>query len=78
MRKKKSRTRTVGYGYVGRWMDGTLGWAMPEHLDSYGRRHTNKPDRKVKRYMRDEPVYLCKITVQVVKDKRGREIIRRK
>ena len=31
MSKKR---KTVAYGYVGEWNDGTLGWFLPQHLDS--------------------------------------------
>ena len=35
---KLNRNKTVGYGYVGEWSDGTLGWCLPKHMIDGGRK----------------------------------------
>lgn len=79
---KMGRTKTVGFGWVGRWWGnadsreegeatGTLGWAMPPFLDD-GAANINLED-----WAGGTKVYLCQITVKQVFDKRGRPIVRR-
>ena len=81
MRKPKrrsvaTRAKAVGYGFVGQWADGTIGWCLPEHMASgslieppsrIGRANSTRADRFL----------LCRITVAVVRDSLGRSITRR-
>jgi hypothetical protein len=46
----RSKDKAVGYGYVGEWDDGTLGWCLPKHLAGW---HTKNFNRKSQR-RRDE------------------------
>jgi hypothetical protein len=71
---KRSKTKTVGFGYVNRWNDGSLGWFLPLHLAGDGRRFSESPNPNAN--AKHEPAFLCKITVTQVFDKRGRPIIR--
>lgn len=66
-RTRYGKKKTVGYGWVGRWRDGRLGWVLPDHLGC----GTNQPyDRD---YLRpDDKLVLCKITVEVVSRSDGR------
>lgn len=74
MARKKGtigKRKSSGYGYVGMWTHPEgLGWCLPPHLLKYG---AEKPAND---WHRNEPLYLCKITVQMVKDKNGRPIVR--
>ena len=71
-RGKITKTKSTGYGYVGKWRDGTLGWFMPKHLDGYGNMKPNPEDWNI-----GETGYLCKITIKLMKDKLGRNITRK-
>ena len=68
---KAGKQKTAGYGFVGRWADGTLGWAMPTHLGASVIEH---PRPAI--WNRGEPSYLCRITVEQVFDSRGYPIVR--
>jgi hypothetical protein len=69
---KRTCTKTVGYGYVGMWIDGTPGWFLPTFL-SGGDRYTEPPNTEASKYVRPEGDYFvkCRITIQVIKGKRG-------
>jgi hypothetical protein len=71
---KRSKTKTVGFGYVNRWRDGSLGWYLPQHLCGLSRRFAERPNPNER--VKHEPAFLCKITVIQVFNKRGRPIIR--
>jgi len=69
---KSTKTKTVGYGYVGTWRDGTIGWSMPKFVEAYPMSiHSSNHE-----FSKDSPHYLCKITIELVKDKKGRKITR--
>jgi hypothetical protein len=71
--KKKDQNRVSGYGYVGRWKDGSLGWCMPTHLyDANSRRYPNMPIPTP--WNEGTLSQLCKITVEVVPGIRRRRI----
>lgn len=72
---KKSTTTTRGFGFVGRWNDGRLGWSMPHVLSGNPRRFPDSPEAE-RSWARHAPHYLCEITVRLIKDKRGRPIVR--
>lgn len=75
--KKPNQTKTVGYGYVGRWFgDGELGEDLPTCMASF--------PRSVGGYLASanqgnigKRSYLCRITIEQVFDKKGRPIVRR-
>jgi hypothetical protein len=71
---KFGEKKSIGYGYVGKWNDETLGWCMPRHLSDTRAGGVNTA--RVEGYNRDEPVYLCKITVEQIKDSLGRPIVK--
>jgi hypothetical protein len=74
-----SNDRAKGYGFVGRWHSGKIGWCLPSHLPGYPRRYgVERPSDLFNRnaFEKDRAV-LCEITVRVVKDKLGRQILRR-
>jgi hypothetical protein len=65
----------VGYGYVGVWADGTLGWCLPDHLHSSNSVRRNQRCAPHPEWSNiGEPSYLCKITIQRVPNKRMRRI----
>ena len=67
--------KSVGYGFVGVWQDGKLGWYMPRHLAGHSRKNCEPPaDGETQK---GTTAYLCKITVELVKAKNGRLITRR-
>lgn len=67
-RTKFGMKKSVGYGFVGKWRDGTLGWCLPKHLAQ----GNNTPD--IEPWNQNEKAVLCKITVEKVMRKDGREI----
>lgn len=79
-RRKEGRSahagteRSVGYGYVGRWSDGTLGWFLPDHLT--GDKWTNDPP-STHECAHNATFVLCRVTVEQVFDSRKRAITRR-
>lgn len=80
MKKSKSRypdaghspDKVVTYAYVGRWLNGQLGWQMPSHASG----HKDRPegmDSERGKYCDDNDLFeLCRITVEVVPGARRR------
>lgn len=74
---KTGETKTISYGYVGRWNDGTLGWFLPDHA-SGNVRFVNQPsERGLRNSSKDDRFVLCRITIEQVFAKSGRPITRR-
>lgn len=69
----RTANKVVGYGYVGEWSDGTLGWCLPKHL-SGERFPADKCAAHPTWSNIGEPSYLCKITIERVPGKRMRRI----
>jgi hypothetical protein len=74
-KKVKVPRANRGFGYVGVWDDGDVGWWLPEQLSG--------PDRLVEpisvaamKFAEGERFFLCEITVTPRLDKRGRPITR--
>jgi hypothetical protein len=70
---KPTVTSIKAAGWTGLWIDGEPGWFTTTHLRN-GRRDgqlTSNVNAK------GHPFYRCKITVRLLKDKRGRFIVRR-
>lgn len=68
---------SVGYGYVGQWIDGRIGWFLPRHHLGRGKRCVQPPNSEAHVYINGnskERFFLCKITVKPVFDKKGRPI----
>jgi hypothetical protein len=77
--RKKNMSRTIGYGYVGRWNDGTLGWCLPARVSPCmpSMRLSERAEPHPDWSNIGEPSYLCKITIQLVKNKRGKPTMRK-
>lgn len=72
----RKRDKSVSKAWVGRFYDGTIGWCVPEHLAGFERASANAPSGRA--YVApDDEFVLCRITVEVLHDKRGREITRK-
>jgi hypothetical protein len=75
-KKKRNKDKVISYGYVGRWRDGTLGWSCPSIVRGYrDRQLREKPE--VQDFNENQPHYLCKITIELVKNKKGKHIMKR-
>lgn len=73
-----SPTKTVGFGYVGRFNSGDLGWFLPNHL--VGSINNEPINDGVTAYFSNEDgesFVLCRITVEQVFDSMGRPITRK-
>jgi len=69
------KNKTVGYGYVGEWSDGTLGWCLPNHISGTSREEETEPCASHPEWSNiGEPSYLCKITIERVPGVRMRRI----
>jgi hypothetical protein len=66
------RDKVVAYGYVGRFIDGTIGWCVPRYLD--GSRHRSVWIGPVEPYMQGETFDLCRITVEVIPGARKKHV----
>ena len=70
----RSNKKVEGTGWVGFWLDGTLGWNLPAYLCGY----SNNEFPMDREYLKDDDeLILCKITVTPVKDTLGRKIVRK-
>ncbi len=75
--------KIVGYGYVGRWGwdgkgkgNGPIGWSLPECVGGGISARVELAERE--RYWTAGILHhFCRITIEVVRDKRGRTINRR-
>lgn len=68
-----------GWGYVGAWANGNVGWYMPEFLPGWSRSASKapiSPRARENSFANAKRFYLCEITVTPVLDKRGRPITR--
>jgi hypothetical protein len=67
----RDKNKSVAYGWTGRWSDGQIGWCVPQFVYNNIREVAypcpHMPDLKGVKLVK------CRITVEVVKDKRGRE-----
>lgn len=80
--KRLKPQKRQAFAFVGLWHDGTPGWMMPEYLD--GNRHSPSRSYKHSELAKshpesywDDPLVLVKVTLEVVRDKNGRPIMRR-
>lgn len=65
--------KVIMHSWVGKWKDGTLGWGLSPFLDS----KYVTPGRAPFPLAKGEKCYKVKVTVEIVKDKNGRPIVRR-
>jgi hypothetical protein len=70
----RRKEKTVGFGYVGEWADGTLGWCLPTHLSGYSIRVKEPCAAHPEWSNVGERSYLCKITIERVPNVRMRRI----
>ena len=72
--------REEGFGYVGRWIDGQLGWFLPKHMTPIVRseaaaRRGVRGHAINNQYTKGQRLVLCRITIEPVLDSKGREIV---
>lgn len=71
-RAKEPTRTTVGYGYVGVWRNGDVGWFMPRHVwPDPGQRYAPSQPAEDPNAAGDMAV-LCKITIEPVPGARRR------
>ena len=66
---------TRGFGYVGAWDDGCIGWFLPSHIGKWNSRQRPEPPND-HHCLAGGRTFLCEITIRPVKDKLGRPITR--
>ena len=75
---KLGKTKSVGYGYVAKWRDGTLGWKVPPHISEQSRQpRLDEADKGILRRGGHDRLIFCKITIEQVFDSKGRAITRK-
>lgn len=67
----KNKDKVMILGWSGRWKDGSIGWFMPKHASGYDEPPITNINSQGK------PCYRVRVTVEVLRDKKGREIVRR-
>lgn len=67
--------KVIGWEYVGCWWGGELGWYIGHFVGGAGKRRTNGLNG-VPGWVLGHRLYLCKVTLEPIKDKRGRYITR--
>lgn len=78
-RKIKLPAPTKGYGFVGQWMDESIGWFLPSFVhknDSRGR-SSGINERAREFALPSDRAFLCEIVIKPLKDKLGRPITRK-
>ena len=71
---KLGKNKSVGYGWVGRWNGEELGWVLPTHLSG---EDVERPDKDYNWVRNKDQLTLCKITIEAVKNKRGKNITKK-
>lgn len=75
MKKLRVPKSTIGFGYVGAWDRGeTIGWYLPTHLHRHNKRRMPSVENPSIHQSIRVPcrVFLCRISITPVLDKRGR------
>ena len=78
-RRVKIPRKTAGYGYVGMWGDGSIGYLLCDFLSGFGRKYPDPPSHQWNSLLDDgskERVFLCRIKVTPMRDKLGRPLTR--
>lgn len=65
------KRKTVGYGYVGEWVDGTLGWFLPKHMSTG--KTPERPHATFDSAIGNKGV-LCRVTIEEIPGARKRTI----
>jgi len=73
---KRNKDKTVSIGWAGRFADGTIGWCVSPFVQSKSEKLSNI-NLVYKGIASGEKFVRVKITVEVVRDGKGREIVRR-
>lgn len=68
----RTKDREIGYGWVGRWKDGSLGWVLPDHMDN----QSNRPDTSRSYIPDDCKLEYCRIEIVAKRNILGRPIRR--
>lgn len=79
-RKYKQQQKSVGYGYVGEWSDGKLGWFLPTHMSGNQTKTRFNADPATRHpgwSNIGETSYLCRITIVRLKNSKGKFIVRK-
>lgn len=63
-----------GFVYSGTWNDGTLGWETGPHISESNRKYVSQPNPKRNESIIGTRVFLCKVKLVPVLDKKGRPI----
>jgi hypothetical protein len=71
VKKKLNKDKVSSLGWSGRWLDGRIGWRTSRFVAEY----PSQLDTDQREY--GGPYERVRITVEVVKDRRGRKIVRR-
>ena len=75
---KPRAMRQVCYGYTGLWNEGSIGWFGFDHLQkgTKSRKYAARPNKQwnLNASENEDRAYLCRVTIEVLKDKRGRFI----
>lgn len=75
MKKQKNKPRkTVGYGYVGEWLDKSLGWFLPRHLSNQDTAKRPSTPYQTFDSMVSSKGFFCKITIEEIPNKRRRRV----
>lgn len=75
--------KVVGYGWCGEWADGGLGFLMSPHI-AHGKRNAERLSTEQRgslsgksRLFATSDFYRVRVTLEAMKDKRGKLIVRR-
>lgn len=73
--------KVVGRGWCGLWNDGTLGFLMPRHIANNQDQPLGEDQQsslsESSRTVAHSDFYRVKVTVEVIKNKHGKPIVRR-
>ncbi len=70
-KSKFTKDKAVGYGFVGEWNNGTIGWCLPSHLSNGSNTVEKRP------WNVGEDSFYCRITIERMKNKKGKYIKRK-
>ena len=66
----------ISNGWVGQFVDGSLGWNMPGHLAPWSPNNPHKGFIRVATWRDKQRYFLCRITIDPILDSMGRPITR--
>jgi hypothetical protein len=69
------KSKTVTYGYIGRFIDGQIGWFLPEHACGDKYRTDSMSARAIENGKGHREAFeLCRITIEVVPGARKKHV----